>query len=577
MVNPLSGGVSRRSVLSGAAGAAALAALSPRVAYAGTPAARAQALDLARNVGTRPYPSRPAGSVAAKGQPGYMPFEHIVIVMMENHSFDTYLGMLPKRGQPKADGFTFDGNDKPLNSNPVPGDTKGGRIRSFRLDQSCQGGVTQSWDATHRQVNGGRMDGFVDGDGTVGNDTAMGYYDEEDLPFYYSMAKTFTLANRWFCSTQCQTYPNRRFLLAGTASGDISTDSSSLTTMAPANGTILDQLDAAGVSWIDYFTDLPSTQVILDEKKLVTRAAAGNFQPMAKFLVDAKAGTLPAVSFVEPEFGVTSDVGGDLNSALISKVGVIPGFVGANVDSAGGDEESPENVLFGQAFVAQVVNAVMSGAAWDKTLLIWTYDEHGGYYDHVPPPKALLPDDIPPALSSTNVKGTYGQYGVRVPAVVVSPWSLKNDVSNVVHDHTSILATIEKKWNLPSLTMRDHNATTIEDMVDFSNAVFLDPPTLAAAQSVVTGVEECSTVADYHEAPFYPAARETAVTGTTDPTSYGATTGSAAGDKQGKQGGSLAFTGLSPLVPVAGTALLAGAAVAGWKATHTSEGDDTDA
>ncbi|HEX7354552.1 MAG TPA: alkaline phosphatase family protein [Mycobacteriales bacterium] len=493
--------VSRRSVLAGAAGTAALAALSPRLARAtaatGTPTGIRTSPAAMGHVGDRPYPFRPIGAAAGPGEPGFMPFEHLVIVMMENHSFDTYLGMLPQRGQPKADGFTFDGNGRPLNSSPVPG-RNAGRIRSFRMTSACQGGVSQSWNATHQQIDGGRMDGWIGSADGDANDTPMGYYDEPDLPFYYSLAKTFTLANRWFCSTPCQTYPNRRFLVAGTASGDISTDTSSITTDAPAAGTILDRMHAGNVSWVNYFTDLPGTAVILDNFEKY--APSGHYQPVAKFFADCAAGTLPSVSFVDPEFGVTSDVGGSLNDALAPYTGALPGFVGANLSSAGGDEESPENVLYGQAFVASVVNAVMNGRAWDKTLMIWTYDEHGGYYDHVPPPVALAPDDVPPQLSPGDAPGTYAQYGVRVPAVVVSPWSRKNDVTNVVHDHTSILATIEKKWNLPSMTRRDHHAATVEDFVDFSQAVFLDPPALAPAQNPASSLTTCST-ADYHEQP----------------------------------------------------------------------------
>ena len=161
--------LSRRSVLAGAAGGAALAAVSPRAAFASSAREARQALATGRMVGERPDLTRPAGEPHAG-----LPFKNIVVVMMENHSFDTYLGMLPKRGQPKADGFTFDGKGRPLNSNPVPGDTKGGRIRSFRMTSTCQGDVSQAWDATHAQINGGRMDGFVGSTGGAANDNPDG-------------------------------------------------------------------------------------------------------------------------------------------------------------------------------------------------------------------------------------------------------------------------------------------------------------------------------------------------------------------------------------------------------------------
>ncbi len=105
--------------------------------------------------------------------------------------------------------------------------------------------------------------------------------------------------------------------------------------------------------------------------------------------------------------------------------------------------------------MASVVDAVMCSPAWPRTLLVWLYDEHGGYYDHVPPPAAVPPDDIAPDLSASNQPGTYGMYGVRVPVVVVSPYAMPGAVTDVVHDHTSVLATIEQQWNLPALTARD--------------------------------------------------------------------------------------------------------------------------
>ena len=124
----------------------------------------------------------------------------------------------------------------------------------------------------------------------------------------------------------------------------------------------------------------------------------------------------------------------------------------------------------------------MHGKAWAKTLLIWTYDEHGGYYDHVPPPAAIKPDNIPPEITSPpDLPGAYDRYGFRVPAVIVSPYARKNYVSHVVHDHTSILKLIETKWNLPAMTFRDANASNLLDSLDFkSKPAFLKPPKLPA-------------------------------------------------------------------------------------------------
>jgi phospholipase C len=125
---------------------------------------------------------------------------------------------------------------------------------------------------------------------------------------------------------------------------------------------------------------------------------------------------------------------------------------------------------------------VMSSPNWHSTMLIWTYDEHGGYYDHVPPPTAIPPDDVPPALKPGDPPGGFDRYGFRVPSGVVSPYSKKNFVSHTVYDHTSILKTVEVKWNLPALTRRAANANSLFDMLDLEKKpAFLKPPKLPAA------------------------------------------------------------------------------------------------
>ena len=212
--------------------------------------------------------------------------------MQENHSFDNYFGMLPLRGQPAADGFTFDGNGVPTNSNPL------GSARMVAFHEPDFAGVvdtgSQSWNDTHRQIDGGAMDGFAEtGPGS------MGYWDEPDLPFYYSLAKTFTLANRWFCSAPCQTYPNRRFLMAGTASGVISTSTSNIDKYYPANGTIFDLLCKHNISWRNYFSDAPSSAIILE----TALKHPANLARIEEFYLDAALGALPAVSLVDCNFG----------------------------------------------------------------------------------------------------------------------------------------------------------------------------------------------------------------------------------------------------------------------------------
>ena len=387
-----------------------------------------------RKPGSLPDPSIPAGTDTLPE------FDHIVVLMMENHSYDNYLGMLNR-----GDGFTLDAQGLPTNSNL---DAAGRPVRAYHLTSTCQQKTqpSQSWDASHVQFDNARNDGFVRSDsGRV----SMGYWTREDLPFYYGLASTFPLADRYFSSTLAQTYPNRRFLLAGTAFGRVDNAIAGFSDPPPAGGTIFDWLNEHNITWKNYFSSLASTLIIpsIHAKK------PNNLVPIAEFFADAAAGKLPAFSIVDPDFEVNS-------------------------------EENPQNILLGEAFAAKVINAAMQGPGWSKTLLIWCYDEGGGYYDHVPPPAAIKPDNVAPILTGKTQPGAYDRYGFRVPAVIVSPRARKGYVSHVVHDHTSILKLVETKWNLPALTYRDANADNLLDSIDLKGTpAFLKPPTLPAARS----------------------------------------------------------------------------------------------
>ncbi|HUC04863.1 MAG TPA: alkaline phosphatase family protein [Acidimicrobiales bacterium] len=426
-----------------------------------------------------PDPNLPAGTPNDA-----LPFDHVVIVMQENHSFDNYFGMLPVRGQPLVDGFTFDSDGNPLNDNPVPG----GRQRVFRMPGTCQpNGVTQTWDATHHQIGGGAMDGFA-----VTDSEAMGYWDEPDIPFYYSMAKTFCVGNRYFCSVPAQTYPNRRFLYAASAQGMTATSDSTFTLPPPPNGSVMDNLARHGVSFMSYFTDLPDSAIIPTNLERYPE----HFTSIATFYADCLAGTLPAVSWVDTEMGITSDIGAPL-AGFLSKLPapLRDPLMNLNqlIESQGGDEENPDDVAIGEAVVARIVQAVMRSPAWERTLLIWNYDEHGGYYDHVPPPTAIIPDAVRPSLTPNDVQGAYNLYGIRVPNAVISPYSKPHGVTNVVHDHTSVIATIANKWNLPALSWRDANANDMTDYLDLTSPpAFLRPPPLAAPARAAVAKGDCA-------------------------------------------------------------------------------------
>jgi phospholipase C len=428
-----------------------------------------------REAGSLPFPEQAVGTVNEE-----MPFDHLVVVMMENHSFDNLLGAL-RRTRVDVDGLTFDPQGNATNSNPgaAEGDPP---VQAFPLPNTAQAkNVSQSWKTTHEQINVGAMDGFVR---SVGATEPMGYYTPQVLPFAYSLASTFTVANRWFCSVPGPTYPNRRFVLAGTAYGGTTTGLATLLDGPPPHGTILDRLSEHHISWADYFTDIPMTAVIPS----ACLKHLDHHHPIERFFHDCEAGSLPAVSFVDPGIGVLSSIASAV-AALPSILKDALRLLGANFEGAtpSQTEEDPADMYFGEKWAHEVVEAVLRSPAWERTLLIYTYDEHGGYYDHVPPPAAPAPDNIAPRLQPGDPPGGYDKLGPRVPAIVVSPYSVPSGVTNVTHDHTSILATIESKWNLPALTNRDANAATVMDFLAPEPALLKPPPIEAPAESGVSG------------------------------------------------------------------------------------------
>src|SRR5215813_15315002 len=179
--------------------------------------------------------------------------EHVIVLMMENHSFDNYLGVLGR-----GDGFRLDPAGMPRAVNP---DGNGNFVHAFHMPSTCQleHVPSQAWNASHLSLQHHNR-GFVLASGPV----AMGYWTGDDIPFYHGLARTFPLADRWFGSCLAQTYPNRRFLMAGTAAGIVSTTIEALTAPPPPNGNIMERLDAHGITWRDYYSDLPAVGILLD-------------------------------------------------------------------------------------------------------------------------------------------------------------------------------------------------------------------------------------------------------------------------------------------------------------------------
>jgi phospholipase C len=439
----LAAGVITPGVFGSVRGSAAAATTTARTGLSHSAALRALGRSTLRKPGSRPFPQLPAGTDTLSG------IKHIVVLMMENHSFDNIFGMLGR-----GDGFTLGTNGLPTATNPYP---NGKKQHAFRMPTTCQlpGTPSQEWLAAHNAYDKGRMDGFVrtpvgPTNSQIVGGVAMGYWTGADLPFTYSLAKTFPIGDRWFSSVMAQTFPNRRYLIAATSAGMTdNSGTSALTLVVPAGGTIFNRLDHYGISWENYVAKYPAgaTPELFPLNDGVPEQL--HHKALADFFTDAAAGQLPAFSLLDPDYGTQS-------------------------------QENPQNIIVGEALIAKVVHAIGTSPQWLSTLFVLVYDEHGGYYDHVPPPKAIPPDDISPIVQpGESVYDGFARYGFRVPAVVVSPYAKPGYVSHVLHDHTSVLAMVERKWNLPALTYRDANANDLTDFLDLK-ALAARKPTFPA-------------------------------------------------------------------------------------------------
>jgi len=376
-----------------------------------------------REAGSLPDLGRPAGAADPS-----MPVEHIVVIMQENHSFDNYLGRLNAPGfyEGQIDGI-------PPNSRANSPDVEHSDLDSalFHETHFCTEDMGHSWNSMHRLWNQGKNDRFAELNGK----RSLGYYDSKDLPYYYSLANEFAIADRYFASVLSQTFPNRYFLMAGTAFGHVRNDDPK-DASEWSQKTIFDVLDAYGISW-KYYTDAKEGYVGLF-RPLATKDR-GSFATIAQYTHDTAAGTLPQVAFLDSDY------------------------------EANEDEHPADDIRIGEAWVAERINSLLASPAWSRSALFFTYDENGGFYDHVAPPRACLPDGIDPELLVTDVAGTYDRLGFRVPFIAISPFVKHHYVSHQTYDHTSLLKFIETKWNLPALTRRDANAHGLLELFDFAH------------------------------------------------------------------------------------------------------------
>ena len=346
--------------------------------------------------------------------PSLSGIEHIVVVMMENRSFDHKLGWLP-RADGKQEGLSYqDPTGATFSTHPLAPDFTG--CGHSDPDHSYQGGRTA--------YNQGSMNGFLLD--TSNDPYAIGYYREQDLPFSSALARSYTVCDRAFCSILGPTFPNRIFLHA--AQTDRLNDSLAIATIP----TIWDRLSAAQVSSRYYFSNLPFLALWGTKYLSISRS-------YTRFRIDAATGNLPAVAFVDPKFTLSDTLRGN-------------------------DDHPHADVRAGDAFLADTFFAVANGPNWNNTVLIITYDEWGGFFEHVPPPRAAAANNVDPDIQNGKTL-----LGFRIPVIVASPFSRSEGiaprVSSLVFDHTSILKLIEWRWGLQPLTPRDASS-------DINNLLF---------------------------------------------------------------------------------------------------------
>jgi phospholipase C len=419
-----------------------------------------------------------AETVSADFKSPLQSINHIIFMLQENRGFDHYFGHLPEYFQAHSYSQTLDG--EPANALNPTADFKS-TVTAFHLLTQCVESIDPAWPFAHDAYNAASpasatatLDGFVLAASYVsaiyhdtGGTRAMGYYDGSDLPYYYFMAANFGTSDRWFAPVLSRTQPNRMYLLAATSAG--------LTEPLPPGSprmtipTIFDSLEKAGISWRVYVTDNASPLYLASELNIFNTAPKypQNFVPASQFSTDAANGTLPQVAMIDPGF----------QSGLDEHPTVVPNQLGGGIQQ-------------GAQYVSTLINALMQSRSWQDSVFILSFDEGGGFYDHVPPMQTVNPDGVPPSdLQSNNVCfGTtsgncdFNYTGFRVPLLVVSPFT-KNYVSHTPADYTAILKLIETRFNVPSLTKRDAAQMDMTEFFDFANVSWKTPPTPPAQPS----------------------------------------------------------------------------------------------
>lgn len=431
------------------------------------------------NQGTTGPTPTPSGPPPA----GIAAVNHVVIVMQENRSFDHYFGQMTAYRQ--ANGIPINGTPATINdessgafSNFSP--ATGTAIAAYHTGSVCTEDLTPDWTETHKDFNrqnpagasaNSPMDGFValayqisQYAATLGINMAdqtgrrvMGYFDGNDLNYYYFMASQFGMDDNFFAPVPSNTPATRHFLMAATSQGYVHN--------GPGPGgltakTIFAELDAAGVSWKIYSADQPLFTYLQDFAYFNQPGVSSHVAPMAQYFSDAAAGKLPGVSFIEA----------GLHDGLSEHT--------SNFDPTKPQQgEVPINVQVGAQFASKVINAVMQGPSWTDSVIFFAHDEGGGTFDHVPPLAVPNPDGITPRdLLPNDVPGDFTITGSRVPNMVISPFAKKNYVSHTAMDYTAYLRFIEARWNLSTLTARDAAMPDMTEFFDFTGKPWATPP-----------------------------------------------------------------------------------------------------
>jgi phospholipase C len=374
--------------------------------------------------------------------------DHIVVVMMENRSFDHFFGWVPG-GDGRQAGLSY-------------ADRRGVRHATYHLTdyQGCSfNDPDHSYEGGRSEFNGGACDGWLR---TSTNDRfCIGYYKAPDLAFYRHAAPQWTVFDRYFSATMAETYPNRFYQHAAQTDRVHNNGTGSTLPQISTLPTIWDRLAQAGVSHRYYAYDVPFTALWGDRYLPIT----GTYP---EFLAAAAAGTLPAVSYVDPKF---LDEG----------------------SGSSADDHPHSDIRAGQAFLDSIYRAVTTGPQWRTTALVINYDEWGGFFDHVRPgtaPDQSTPLDKPGSAMALR--------GFRVPCTLISPRARRGFVAHSTYDHTSVLKMIEWRFGLRPLTRRDAAARNLAEVLDFGR-----PPNLSAPAYPVPSFvgSPCGTgsTADYEE------------------------------------------------------------------------------